>query len=675
VTEAVAAIGRASGSARLGLWVFALTCISAAVAAASDLHTGSYRTLAYLAVAVALGTMGVVLTNRMPAHPISWVMAAAGLWGALGGLSYAWATEALVTSPGSLPGGLAAAVFDSWAWLPGLSVFVSALLVLMPNGRLASRRWRPALPAVVGGCLLMAPAIMTAATFELGGAQVSNPWAADSPLISFAAAVGALLVFGGVAASLAAFAVRFRRSEGETRQQLRWVGASLALSVVLGLVGAVLWGVVPGAYVLPALAILALPAGIAVAVLRYRLYELDLVVNRTLVYLLLTIATIGSYVVVVGLVSSYLSGGSSLVVAVAMTGVVAVAFQPLRARVQRWINRLMYGERDDPYRVIAGLGRSLASSLPAEDVLPAAVETIAKTLALEYVDVRIGAASGEQEEVARYGTPTAEILAVPLVHQGTSIGELRLSPRPGEHLRGRDRRLINDLVPQVAAAAHAVELSRELHLARRRLVTLREEERRRIRRDLHDGLGPALAGLTLTIDAARNLAPDNLPDADELLAAAREQAQTLIADVRRLIYGLRPPALDELGLVASLEALVSKAGSARARLVVEAPDPLPPLEAAVEVAAYRIVQEALTNVARHAQAKHCAVHLCVGPEALQLRISDDGRGFAQQRSGVGMHAMRERAAELRGTCEIVSSPRAGTTVSVTLPREQTEVTA
>jgi len=128
-------------------------------------------------------------------------------------------------------------------------------------------------------------------------------------------------------------------------------------------------------------------------------------------------------------------------------------------------------------------------------------------------------------------------------------------------------------------------------------------------------------------------------------------------------------------VVSEVEALVSKAGSARARLVVEAPDPLPPLEAAVEVAAYRIVQEALTNVARHAQAKHCAVHLCVGPEALQLRISDDGRGFAQKRSGVGMHAMRERAAELRGTCEIVSSPRAGTTVSVTLPREQTEVTA
>jgi signal transduction histidine kinase len=205
------------------------------------------------------------------------------------------------------------------------------------------------------------------------------------------------------------------------------------------------------------------------------------------------------------------------------------------------------------------------------------------------------------------------------------------------------------------------------------LVTLQEEERRRIRRDLHDGLGPALAGLTFTIDAARNLAPSDLAEADELLASAGEQTQTLIADVRRLIYGLRPPTLDELGLIASLRALVSRESSPRTRLVVDAPDPLPPLEAALEVSAYRIVQEALTNVSRHAGATNCTIRLALESKNLLIVVSDDGCGFTDHRVGVGLHAMRERAAELGGTCEIVSARGAGTTVSVTLPREISEV--
>jgi signal transduction histidine kinase len=674
VMEAVSSTTGSSSTARFGLAVFAATGVACAIAVGLDLHNGNYKPLPYAGLAAALGAIGFVLTSRMPRHRISWVMAAGGLWWAVGALANAWAVEALVTSPGSLPGGLAAAWFDSWAWLPGLTVFASALLVLMPDGHLASRRWWPVLAATAGGCALLVPAISTSATFDLADTKVANPWSTDSGAVELAVVAGLPLVIAGLVASLAAFAVRYRRSEGDTRQQLRWVGVSLALSVVLGVAGAFLWGVVPGAAVLPALAVIALPAGIAVAVLRYRLYELDLVVNRTLVYLVLTVAVVGSYVIVVGLVGSYLSRRGDLIVSVAVTGVVAVGFQPLRAHVQRWVNRLMYGERDDPYLAIAGLGRSLASSLQVDAVLPTAVETIGRTLALQYVGVTVSEPGSEsQEEVARFGAPATEVLVFPLVHQGASTGELRLSPRPGERLRERDRRLIVDLAPQVAAAAHAVELAHELQTARRRLVTLREEERRRIRRDLHDGLGPALAGLTFTIDAARNLAPSDLAEADELLASAGEQAQTLIADVRRLIYGLRPPTLDELGLIASLRALVSRESSPRTRLVVDAPDPLPPLEAALEVSAYRIVQEALTNVSRHAGATNCTIQLALESKNLLIVVSDDGCGFTDHRVGVGLHAMRERAAELGGTCEIVSARGAGTTVSVTLPREISEV--
>jgi signal transduction histidine kinase len=662
-----------SSRARLGSAVFAATAVACAVTVGLDLHTGNYSPLLYVGLAATLGAIGFVLTSQMPLHRISWLMAAAGLWWAVGESSNAWAVEALVTNPRSVPGGVAAAWFDSWAWFPGLTMLASALLVLMPDGHLASRRWWPAPAACVAGSALLVPAFSTSPTFDLAGESVANPWTTNSRAVDLALVVGIVLILAGLVASLTAFAVRFRHSEGDSRQQLRWVGASLSLSVVVGTAGVALWGVVPGAYFLPALAVIAVPAGIAVAVLRYHLYELGLVINRTLVYLTLTIALAGSYVVIVGLVGSYLSRREDLVVSVAVTGVAAAGFQPLRAHVQRWINRLMYGERDNPYLAIAGLGRSLASSLRVDTVLPTAVETIGRTLALQYVGVTVpGPGSESREELARFGTPAMEVLVFPLVHQGASIGEIRHSPRPGERLRERDRHLIVDLAPQVAAAAHAVELARELQAARRRLVTLQEEERRRIRRDLHDGLGPALAGLTFTIDAARNLASSDLAEADGLLASAGLQAQTLIADVRQLIYGLRPPTLDELGLIASIQALASRAASPRTRLVVDAPDPLPPLGAAVEVSAYRIVQEALANVSRHARATNCTIRIGLDPESLYVEICDDGCGFAVRGIGVGLHAMRERAAELGGTCKIESTPAAGTTVWVTLPRETAE---
>jgi signal transduction histidine kinase len=336
--------------------------------------------------------------------------------------------------------------------------------------------------------------------------------------------------------------------------------------------------------------------------------------------------------------------------------------------VQQVVNRLMYGERDDPYLAMAGLGRTLASSLQVDAVLPTAVETIGRTLALQYVGLNVaGHAELREQAVAAYGTPAGDVLVFPLIHHGAPTGELLLAPRPGERLRERDHRLIADLAPQVAAAVHAVGLSQELQAARRRLVKLREEERRRIRRDLHDGLGPALAGLTCTLDAVRNLADSDHEHANELLASATDQVQTLIADVRRLIYGLRP--LDELGLVAAMRALASREASLGTRGDVRAPDSVPPLAAAVEVAAYRIVQEALTNVARHAIARACTVRVSVEPTALRLEVADDGRGFSQRGvgAGVGLRAMRKRAAELGGTCEITSAAGVGTTVSARLP--------
>ena len=592
----------------LGRGVFALTSTAVVAALALDVQSGSYKNLVYLGVNVVLALIGLLLTTRRPEHPISWVLAITALWGSIGGLVYAYAIEALVADPGSLPGGLAAAWIDNWWWLPGLALPLSALLLLMPDGHLASRRWWPVPAAVAAGTVLASVAVSASPTFELGTAEpIENPLALDIPAVIAAGVVGVILVIGGLGASLVAFVMRYRRSDGDERQQLRWVGVSLGLAVPLFVVGSLLWGVVPGAEVLPVLAFLALPTGIAVAVLKYRLYEIDLVVNRALVYGVMTVGVVGSYVAVVGLVGATVSPGGDLVVSLVVTAVVAVCFQPLRARVQRFVNRLMYGERDDPYTAIAGLGRTLASSLQLDAVLSNVVETIGHTLALQYVGLVLAGSTTLRAEggtAAEYGTPSTDLLAFPLVHQGIAVGELRLAARPGERLRERDHRLIADLAPQVAAAVHAVGLSQELQLARQRIVQLREEERRRIRRDLHDGLGPALAGLTFTLEAVRNLTESDLRRADELLVSATEQVQTMIGDVRRLIYGLRPATLDQLGLAASLRGLASQESSPGTSVTIDAPSSLPQLPAAVEVAAYWIAQEALTNVRRHAHAQH-----------------------------------------------------------------------
>jgi len=676
--ESVATAGAVSAArprrrrVKLGWGLFALTSAAFVAALALDLRTGAYKTLPYLGVNVVLALIGVLLTTRRPEHPISWVLAISAFWGTVGGLCYAYAVEALVADPGSLPGGLVAAGLDNWWWLPGLALPLSALLLLMPDGHLASGRWWPVPAAVVVGTVLGSVAISTSPTFDLGTATpIENPLArVGGSAVVIVGIVGVILVIVGLVASLVGFVVRYRSSDGDERQQLRWVGVSLGLAVPLFVVGALLWGVVPGAELLPELAFLALPAGIAVAILKYRLYEIDLVVNRALVYGVLTVCVVGSYVAVVGLVGATLSRGGDLVVSLVVTGVVAVCFQPLRERVQRFVNRLMYGERDDPYTAIAGLGRTLASSLQLDAVLSNVVETIGQTLALQYVGLALagGDASREAEAAAEYGIPGTDLLAFPLVHQGIAVGELRLAPRAGERLRERDHRLILDLSPQVAAAVHAVGLSRELQLARQHIVELREEERRRIRRDLHDGLGPALAGLTFTLEAVRNLTGSDLQRADELLVSATGQVQTMIGDVRRLIYGLRPPTLDQLGLAASLRGLAVQESSSETSVTIDAPSAMPPLPAAVEVAAYWIAQEALTNVKRHAHASTCNVRVAVEPTLLRLEIADDGGGLSRGSAGIGLHTMKERAAEIGGTCEIGSRAGGGTLVTASLPR-------
>ncbi|HZB98325.1 MAG TPA: GAF domain-containing sensor histidine kinase, partial [Candidatus Sulfotelmatobacter sp.] len=408
----------------------------------------------------------------------------------------------------------------------------------------------------------------------------------------------------------------------------------------------------------------------------YRLYDIDIVINRTLVYGTLTASVVAIYVLVVGYLGALFRTGGNLAISLLATGVVAVLFQPLRDRLQRGVNRLMYGERDDPYAVVSRLGERLEATLAPEDVLSTIVKTVREALKLPYAAIALPRDPNGFEVVATSGEePPRDPLVLPLSYGGESVGELLLAPRaPGERFSAADRRLLDGLARHAGVAVHGVRVMADLRRSRERLVLAREEERRRLRRDLHDELAPTLAALGLsaaTVGELISTDPKEAAFANEKLQAA---IRATVGDVRRLVYDLRPPALDELGLIEAIRERASRygVGDEGFRATVEAPDELPPLPAAVEVAAYRIMQEALTNVSRHARASACTVRLACtespSSRAITIEVTDDGVGLPETpEGGVGLHSMRERAAELGGECEIMSSWPSGTRVFARLP--------
>jgi signal transduction histidine kinase len=478
------------------------------------------------------------------------------------------------------------------------------------------------------------------------------------------------------------------------RQQTKWVifGICVAGIIVVALTVPILFFpslrqagsyyhfLIGPAYIV---VVLIVPICIGLAILRYRLYDIDIIIHRTLLYGLLTACVVALYVLVVGGLGALLQTKGNLLISLLATALIAVLIQPLHTGLQRAVNRLLYGERDEPYKVISRLGQRLEATLAPEAVLPTIVETVTGALKLPYAAISLKQ-DGEDVIAASSGRAVDELTRLPLVYQSEPIGDLLLAPRArGESFSSADWTLLNDLARQAGIAVHAVRLTtdlqhltKELQHSRTRLVTAREEERRRLRRDLHDGLGSVLASLNWRAGALRLVLSRDPVAADALMVEQQNTIQAAIGDIRRLVYDLRPPALDELGLLGAIRERAAKQRVPAERdsvlglhVEVVAPDHLPALPAAVEVAAYRIVQEALTNVVRHAQAHWCWICLSCEQDMLHLEVSDDGIGLPEScPAGVGVLSMRERAAELGGTCEIERTPEGGTCVRACLPR-------
>ncbi|WP_299924736.1 sensor histidine kinase [uncultured Nocardioides sp.] len=411
-------------------------------------------------------------------------------------------------------------------------------------------------------------------------------------------------------------------------------------------------------------------AGIAAATGRYHLAEIEPRVRRGLVQALVLVVVAAAFVAMVRAVDAAadISVGSMLA-----GGLLALLLLPAAVAVQRTVRRVVYGDREFPHRVVSDLRRLDALTAP-EDALREALELLARRLHLSFAAVDVLATPTSGPVAASVGAPTGTPATVDLSVGGTTVGRLRLEVDAGHDPFGPgDRRLLEDVGTQVGALVQAVTANRELQVSRQRLVAAREEERRRLRRDLHDGLGPSLASLAMRLEAATDLIEDDPGQAADLVARLSDQAREGIGEVRRLVEGLRPPALDQLGLVSALRHRAAEhgAGAGTVPWTVEAEDDIEPLTAAVEVAAYRIVVEAVTNAQRHSGADRCVVRLSRDAGDLRIEVSDTGSGLAaDRRPGVGLSSMRERAEELGGTFEVDDRPGGGTVVRVGLPLDQ-----
>jgi len=642
--------------------VFAVTAAVVVAAWASWLaggHSVAETAESYLltnsAMAVTFTAFGSVVLAHRPRHRIG------RLFTVFGGLyTVSVACEGILSGAFTLSPGWQRAidVVGITAWTPAVAVCLPLILQLFPDGRPLSRRWRPAALATAG-LVVLTPALALAP-----GALKGEPIADRDPLLPAAAGriVGDLVpVLVGIdalalLAGLAVLVLRASRARGTERLQVMWLLWAIAIFVVLNAQRIV----TANGPVLFLLTLPLIPAAATVAIVRHQLYDIRLIINRSLVYALLTAGGIAVYLGVVAVLSTVARDripASSLVA----TGVIAVAFAPARSGLQALVDRLLYGQRRDPARAAAQVGMQLSAGL--DGVLAA----VCDTLRLPYAAISAGGSLA-----ASYGTPPETRHAVPLqVADGTSA-ELLVGLRAGEsRLSAADGRALNLLAAPIGLALQAVRLSEQLRESRARIVAAREEERRRLRRDLHDGLGSALTAVTLKADAAHNLRFSDPPRASQLVLDLRADLTEAIADIRRLVHDLRPPDLDELGLVSALRQRAEQSWrrpDATFTVTVDAPDTLPPLAAAVEAAAYRIATEAVTNALRHAGAGSCQVTLRLDG-ALHLEISDDGPGYAPWRPGVGLRSMYERAAELGGSLTAGPTGQGGQ-VHARLPLEE-----
>ncbi len=627
----------------------------------------------YAVHGLVLGTLAAVILLRDAHQRFGWLLGGLGLFWVLDGLCQAYIRFG-VRDDEILPW-----MDPAWWFLMRfggfLPVSIAALLLIFPTGRFLSGRW-----GLAGRISLMVMVIGIAITLFLpAGGEVEGvpvPAGVDTDPVTLPISLESsqqlksvvlAIVIGAILVPMATVVVRYRRSRGLERDRMRWLLWSvvmMALSIVT-----TFWLSTAWVEHLSLFLMLILPGvAMTVAIVSPQVVSIEDLLNRTLLYGGLSALIVGIDLAVLAVLALLLGDAleqRQVVLLVLLLS--AIIYSPLRLRLWGWVRRLTLGDRENPYDAVAGLASTLETADEGPEQLAAVAGAVASAFGIDYVSVEVDRAGGEQL-VATHGARPDHLRTLPITYRDTEVGRLVLPARGlRTRLSRRDEQLLGDLVRQAATAARTSRLADELQESRERLVVAREEERRRIRRDLHDGLGPSLSGVVFQLESARLLAATDPTAAARQIGATSTQVQDIVADVRRLVHDLRPPALDDRGLVGALRQQAERLTDDDLRVQVSAPD-VGNLPAAVEVAAYRIVGEALTNVRRHAAASSASVDLTLADGQLVVEVADDGVGIpVDAEAGIGLVSLRERAAELGGRCEITCPPAGGTTVKAWLP--------
>jgi two-component system NarL family sensor kinase len=598
---------------------------------------------------LALALIGALVMREDRGNAVGVLLAAAGLWATLGSLCIALA--AVVESGSPVQWVL---VFVESVWMPTMYLF---LLVpqLYPHGTVMSPKWRIPFLVSVGAAIASTLALVLSDHVFDEYPGLTNPLALSIPdaVIIAISVAGALTLFVISVAAVVGQARRMRIVTGAERSRIAWLVTAILL-MVLAMLGPT-----------PAVALMMELASIAclgIGIVRHQLFNIETVLSRSLVYAIVIAAALLAALGVAAALGSVTEVGVWPALAAAVTSLIlATAF----GRLRHLVDRLLFGRRSDPATALAELGARLALTPAPDDVLPTVVVTLRESLRLPFAFVTL---VGETRPAAASGEPVGRSVTFPLQYGGRPVGTLNLGLRRGERaLSVADQRLVAGFVAQAGAAAHGAQVTHELRRSRERLVLAREEERRIMRRELHDGIGPTLAGMSLGLQSLQRSATND--DQARLAADLLDQAQQSLAEVRILARDLRPAALDELGLVAAVRQHAQTTGrlcAGHPEVDVDADGSLPALPAAVEVAAYRIVQEGITNAVRHADADMCRVRITANG-SLIVQIEDDGTGLTPHESGAGIRSMSERAEELGGACTITFTPGRGTTILAVLP--------
>jgi signal transduction histidine kinase len=643
-----------------------------------DVAVWSVSDVLDVVVSIGVPILGIVIVNKRPRNAIGWVFIVAGAALALAGFGQSYALHGLVAEPGSLPAGQALAWLSNVLW-PIPIVCLTLLFLLFPTGHLHSPRWRPVVWVVMA-----VYAVLTVVSIILATAGWSDPFEGFDVAAGTLGDLGwiaiVIAVFGEIVAlvlSVVSLVVRYRGSTADERLQLKWFVSAAAIAALAFSVGFFVDSAVVS--VIVSISLVFLYVAIGIAMLKHNLYDIDLIINKTITYGAIAAFITAIYVIVVVVIGAFI--GVTEGVSLLATAVVAVAFQPIRRRAQQFANRLVYGERATPYEVLSRFSEHVGETYSGEDILVRMARLLAEGTGATsaVVWLRIG---DEVRPAATWPTNGAMATAIPLAadeppvvdgatasipvrHQRELLGLLTVTKPPSEPLSPVEEKLVADLAGQAGLVLANSRLIEDLRASRQRLVAAQDAERRRLERNLHDGAQQQLVAMAVRLRLARTTASKDLAEADRMLEQLEGDVSDALENLRELARGVYPPLLADRGLAAAIEA---QARRSPVPVHVEA-DGIGRYPQELETALYFCTLEALQNAAKYAEANEVAVRLAEDHGELVLSIRDDGRGFdrAETPLGAGLQNMADRLAALGGTLTVRSRPGAGTTIEGRAP--------